>query len=167
VCSDVGSAPAEPCWQASINPRAPTRGEVRTVRRAANSRSRQREPPVGVPEDGENSRGQQLADDIVRLRNSLAFYRWWVWEAACALESAPEPYAHRSAYALWYRTRRSDALRGSRHRRCGRAHSALARIGCCTWCRPATGGVRKTAASVSVPSVPPVRLQPLLAAAQG
>jgi hypothetical protein len=65
-----------------------------------------------VPDEGENSHGQQLADDIVRLRNSLALYRWWVWEVACALEGAPEPYAQRSAYALGYRIRRAAALRG-------------------------------------------------------
>ena len=36
-----------------------------------------------------------------------------------------------------------------RHLR-GRTRSALVHMGCCTWCRPTTGGVRKTAACGSV-----------------
>ena len=84
----------------------------------------------------------------MRLRNSLAFYRWWVWEVACALKSAPEPYAQRSAYALWYRTTRSDGRRGVAAPPmrpcafCAGAHGVLYLVPPNDWRRPEDGRLR-------------------------
>jgi hypothetical protein len=98
--------------------------------------------------DGQNARVQQLADEVVRLRNSFAFYRWWLWEVACALQTAPEPYAPRSAYARWYRTRRFDALRGVAAPPirpcsfCGGAHGVLYLVPPSQWHSPEDGRLR-------------------------
>ena len=94
-----------------------------------------------------SSHGRQLADDVVRLRNSLAFYRWWLWDVAGALQTAPEPYAARSAYARWYRTWRSDALRGVIAPRlrpcsfCAGAHRVLYLVPPSRWKRPEDRGL--------------------------
>jgi hypothetical protein len=53
-----------------------------------------------------------LADEVVRLRNTLGFYRWWLWQVGQALRSAPAPYVPGSTYARWWHHRRAEALRG-------------------------------------------------------
>ena len=83
-----------------------------------------------------------MADAIVRLRNSLAFYRAWLSDVAGALQNAPEPYAPRSAYALWYRTTRCEALRGVAAPPvrpcsfCAGAHRVLYLVPPSSWKRP-------------------------------
>jgi hypothetical protein len=54
----------------------------------------------------------ELADQVVRLRNTLGFYRWWLWELGQALRSAPAPYMPGSTYGRWWHDRRAAGLRG-------------------------------------------------------
>jgi len=71
-----------------------------------------------------------------------------LWDVASALRAAPEPYALRSAYAVWYRTRRSDALRGivcppSRPCSfCGGSHTVLYLVPPSQWRRQEDGSLR-------------------------
>lgn len=98
--------------------------------------------------DVHHPNAQPLADEVVLLRSTLAFYRWWLWDVAGALQAAPEPYAPRSAYAVWYRTRRADALRGiacppSRPCSfCGGSHAVLYLVPPSQWRRQEDGGLR-------------------------
>ena len=54
----------------------------------------------------------ELGDEVARLRNTLGFYRWWLWEVGQALRSAPAPRMPGSTYGRWWYERRAAGLRG-------------------------------------------------------
>ena len=89
-----------------------------------------------------------LADEVVRLRNTLGFYRWWLWEVGQTLRSAPAPYAPWSEYGQWWRDSRAVALRGlpSPPARpcslCGGVHAVLYLVPPSRWKRPQDSDAR-------------------------
>jgi hypothetical protein len=137
-------------------------------RRTANSRSRQPESSVGVLDDGESSHGSSW-----QTTSCACATRWPSIVGGCG-RSPARSRAPRSRTRTGPPTRcgirpdgRMPCAGSPRHLR-GRARSALARIGCCTWCRPAAGGPRRRPpAAVSRLLPASVRLQRALAAAQG
>lgn len=66
---------------------------------------------AGCVEESDCSHCTELADAFVRLRNTLSFYRWWLWELGEALRAAPAPYMPNSTYGRWWHERRATGLR--------------------------------------------------------